>query len=58
MYLLTECQYEAVVWEDPRGLDKAYARNLLIGKGCNDKLREFRGWVDGTFPASSVQESK
>ncbi|MNI79190.1 hypothetical protein D3C73_1356290 [compost metagenome] len=53
-YLLIECQYEMVNWEDDRGLEKAYARNLLIGKGCNDKIKEFRGWIDGTFPPAQA----
>lgn len=55
-YLLIECQYEMVNWDDERGLEKAYARNLLIGKGCNDKIKEFRGWIDGTFPASKASK--
>jgi hypothetical protein len=41
-----------VNWDEDRGLEKAYARNLLIGKGCNDRIKEFRGWVDGTFPTA------
>jgi hypothetical protein len=41
-----------VDWNEEHGLEKAYARNLLIGKGCNDKIEAFRNWVDGTFPVS------
>jgi len=55
MYLMVPCQYEMVDWKDKRGLEKAYARNLLIGKGCNDKIEEMRGWLDGTFPAAKIK---
>ncbi|MOA12158.1 hypothetical protein D3C78_1321310 [compost metagenome] len=56
-YLLVECEYERVDWEDERGLEKAYGRNLLIGKGCNDQIRKMREWVDGVFPVSSNNEN-